>query len=210
MPKILPIDVVNFFLHKPGVLCYHLAYEARKSPRGIVIVLSEMKTNIIKIILIALALLLPLELSAQDFTDWRKPDNKELGTDYNWRKEDHNLYLTAKADYDGDGKGDNAVLLINDKENKMGLFVMLASKPASPLLLETTDKKELRGMGIKIAKPGKYKTACGKGYWDCKKEEPAILNLKQPSIDFFTYESANSYFVWDKKTGAFKRIWMSD
>ncbi|TAN39492.1 MAG: hypothetical protein EPN25_11525 [Nitrospirae bacterium] len=168
-----------------------------------------MKINKKKIGLIALALLLPLELSAQDFSDWRKPDNKELGSDYSWRKEDLNLYLTAKADFDGDGKTDTAALLIN--ENKMGLFVTFASRKNIPaLLLEATDKKEIRSMGIKAAKPDRYKTACGKGYWDCKKEEPEILNLKQPAIDFFTYESANSYFVWDKNTETFKRVWMSD
>ena len=65
-------------------------------------------------------------------------------------------------------------------------------------------------MGIKTAEPGKYKTACGKGYWVCKKGETAKLNLKMAAIDLFQYESANSYFVWDTKTKMFKRIWMSD
>jgi hypothetical protein len=65
-------------------------------------------------------------------------------------------------------------------------------------------------MGIKSAKSGKYKTACGKGYWDCKKGEPAELNLRMPAMDLFQYESANSFFVWDSKIKKFKRIWMSD
>ncbi len=103
-------------------------------------------------------------------------------------------------------------MLINDKENKMGLLVTLSSqKRANPLLLEAIDdKRTIEVMGIEVAKPGTHKTACGKGYWACERGEPAVLNLKSPAIDFFRFESANSYFVWDTKTKKFKRIWMSD
>lgn len=154
---------------------------------------------------------MPLSLLAQDIAEWRNPTQADLGDDFAWRKENTDLYLTAKADFGGDGKTDTARLLVNDKENKMGLSVTLASKKnASALLLEATDKNEIRTMGIKAANPGQYKTACGKEYWVCKKDEPEILKLKQAAIDFFTYESANSYFVWDKKAKTFKRIWMSD
>ncbi len=164
-----------------------------------------------KSILIAIALLLPLELPAQDFTDWRKPDNKELGNDYSWRKEDPNLYLTAKADFDGDGEKDKAFLLINGTENKMGLFVELSSQPGKKIKLdESDDKGWIEVMGITVAKPGKYKTACGKGYFDCKKGEPKKLNLKLPAIDYFKEGSANSYFIWDTTKKKFNRIWMSD
>ncbi len=148
---------------------------------------------------------------AEDFTGWRKPDNKELGNDYSWRKEDPNLYLTAKADYDGDGKEDMAFLLINDKENKMGLFVELGSRPGKKIKLDQFDDKSwLEVMGIAVAKLGKYKTACGKGYFDCEKGEPKTLDLKLPAIDYFKEGSANSFFIWNKKTNQFKRIWMSD
>ena len=170
-----------------------------------------MKRNKLKLFLFTLAFLFPLGLFAQDFDGWRKPNNKELGDDYSWRKDDINLYLTAKADFDGDDNEDEAFLLINNKENTIGLFVSLSSQGKKSVLLETIeDKKNIIGMGIKAAKPGKYKTACGKGYWDCKKGEPAQLNLKMSAIDLFQYESANSFFVWNNKAKKFKRIWMSD
>jgi hypothetical protein len=154
---------------------------------------------------------MPIALSAQDISGWRAPTTSELSDDFAWRKENANLYLKAKADFDGDGKEDEASLLINDKENKMGLFVTLFSQGKKSILLETIkDKKNIIGMGIKSAKSGKYKTACGKGYWDCKKGEPAELNLRMPAMDLFQYESANSFFVWDSKIKKFKRIWMSD
>jgi len=64
--------------------------------------------------------------------------------------------------------------------------------------------------GISVVPPRRYETACGKGYWDCKADEPEWLTLKLPAIDFFVYESANSYFGWDVSTNAFKRTWISD
>jgi hypothetical protein len=157
-------------------------------------------------------LIIPIGLSATDIASWRTPDLAELGHDSSWRKEDPDLYLMAKADFDGDGKEDVARLLINDKENKMGLFVTLSyKKKAEPLLLEAIDDKNtIEVMGVEVAKPGTYKTACGKGYWTCKKGEPAQLRLHRPGIDFFRFESANSYFIWRKDKKKFERIWMSD
>jgi hypothetical protein len=68
----------------------------------------------------------------------------------------------------------------------------------------------IEAFGIELAKPGTYATACGKGYWDCKKGEPEELRLERAGIDFFKYESANSYFVWNAGKKKFDRIWMSD
>ncbi|MDP2277699.1 MAG: hypothetical protein Q8K51_05690 [Nitrospirota bacterium] len=163
------------------------------------------------IIMNALALMIPLSALAQDMSNWRTPTKSELAHDLDWRKEDPNLYLKAKADFDGDGKEDTASLLINDKKNKMGLFVELSSRPGKRIKLdEIEDKSWIEVMGITVAKPGNYKTACGKGYFDCEKGEPEALNLKLPAIDYFKEGSANSFFIWDKKTKQFQRIWMSD
>lgn len=165
------------------------------------------KTTIVS----AVALLIPLALSAQNMSEWRTPTKSELVDETGWRKEDPNLYLAAKADFDGDGKQDVANLLINDKENKMGLFVELSSQPGRKIKLdEIINKSWIEVMGVTIAKPGKYKTACGKGYLDCQKGEPETLNLKLSAIDYFKEGSANSFFIWDTKKKKFNRIWMSD
>ncbi len=42
-------------------------------------------------------------------------------------------------------------------------------------------------MGVDVAKPGEYKTACGKGYFACAEGEPAILRLNRPAIDYFKF-----------------------
>ncbi len=94
----------------------------------------------------------------------------------------------------------------------MGLFVTVSSmKRAGPLLLETIKgKRMIETFGIELTKPGTYETACGKGYWECKKGEPEKLRLERPGIDFFKYESANSYFIWNDGKKKFDRIWISD
>jgi len=156
--------------------------------------------------------LIPLTVLANDMASWRAPDEAELGQNSSWRKESPDLYLMAKADFDGDGKEDVACLLVNDKKDKMGLFVILSSrKKAEPLLLEEMDHKNtIEIMGIEVAKTGTYKTACGKGYWTCKKGEVPRIRLHRPAIDFFRFESANSYFIWRASKKKFERIWMSD
>jgi len=62
-------------------------------------------------------------------------------------------------------------------------------------------------MGIEKASPGKYGTACGKGYFEYTDEPPEIA-LKYDAIDYFKYESANSFFIWEGN--GFKRVWISD
>jgi len=64
-------------------------------------------------------------------------------------------------------------------------------------------------MGVDVVKPGKYETACGKGYWECEKGEPKILELKRPAINYFKLASANSFFFLDDKSNSFKRNWIS-
>jgi hypothetical protein len=158
------------------------------------------------------AVLLPLALSAKDMTVWRAPTQTELGQNSDWRNGDQNRYLLAKADFDGGSKEDIARLLINDEESKIGLMVTLSSAgKAEPLLLEAiNEKRMIEVMGIEVAKPGTYETACGKGYWDCKKNELKQVLLIRPAIDFFRHESANSYFLWNTNSKRFDRIWMSD
>jgi len=65
-------------------------------------------------------------------------------------------------------------------------------------------------MGISIVQPGEYITACGKGYYKCKPNEPTEIESYKPSINFYLFESANSYFYWDDNTKDFKRNWNSD
>lgn len=142
---------------------------------------------------------------------WRAPKPQELVTDIDWRKDERNRYLIVSGDFDGDKKQDFARLLVSDSHNAMGLFVILSSSDNNPFLLnQIPDKRMIQVIGIALAKPGKYKTACGKGYFPCAKGEPAEIYLRTAGINYFKEGSANSFFVWDRKVRKFRQYWMSD
>ncbi|MFZ5565044.1 MAG: hypothetical protein ACOZBW_13430 [Thermodesulfobacteriota bacterium] len=118
-----------------------------------------------------------------------------------------------EADFNSDGIVDDAWILTNTAKNTFGLFVLLRRKDGTHTMLSLDENKretEKLFMGISLIEPGQYKTACGKGYWDCKGNEPEVLTLKSPGISYFSFESAHSVFFWDSSKKEFTRIWMSD
>ena len=145
------------------------------------------------------------------------PHGWQLSTKEQYLKEDVEWYKGAIpnkiiADFNGDKTPDTAWVLTDKKKKKWGLFISLSSENAKPTIIKL-DEGEITShiyVGISPLKPGKYKTACGKGYWDCTKNEVPLLNLINTSIDYFMFESANSVYVWEEKESEFKRIWLSD
>lgn len=118
-----------------------------------------------------------------------------------------------KGDFNGDGIIDEAKLLVRKDGSGFGVFAFIYQKDHSFKIYqldEMKDVKLIQAMGIKKVSPGTYKTACGKGYWDCQKDEVPEITIKNEIIDYFKTESANSFFYLDIKTNVFKRIWISD
>jgi len=140
---------------------------------------------------------------------WRFPDSSDIILGW---KEYSKPYFTS-ADFNNDGLIDEAWLLFNKDSKAWGLFVFLKTRSSTydhiPLDIDSIDCCAQR-MGISVVTPGEYKTACGKGYWDCKDGETPLIILKYPAIDYFMFESANSFFYWDDTVCKFKRIWISD
>jgi hypothetical protein len=125
----------------------------------------------------------------------------------------NSTHLIVKGDFNGDGIIDTARLLFREDGSALGLFAFVSQKNYSfkvYLLDEIKGADAIHDMGIKKVSPGLYKTACGKGYWSCDKDELPELSIQNDSIDYFKTESAESFFYWDVRTNAFKRIWMSD
>lgn len=142
---------------------------------------------------------------------WRLPTNSDLNEE--WRDKDPDRYSIVSADFNGDGMVDEALLLVSLRKNRFGLFVFVSQMNACPKVHRvhvSNDVTLLPAMGITRVPPGQYRTACGKGYWKCKKgEEPEIL-IDRDAIEFFKTESASSYFYWNERSEAFRRIWISD
>jgi hypothetical protein len=130
-----------------------------------------------------------------------------------WRNESENRFTVVKGDFNGDGITDEAKLLVRKDGSGFGVFAFVYQKDHSfktYQLDEMKDVKLMRAMGIKKVSTGIYKTACGKGYWDCQKDEMPEITINNEAIDYFKTESANSFFYFDIKTKVFKRIWISD
>jgi hypothetical protein len=144
---------------------------------------------------------------------WRYPNESDYKDNWENFRKSIPIPFRIEADFNNDGIKDNAWILIRAQKVGWGLFVFLSSKDGKTEIIQLDDNPDdshPQYMGISLVTPGKYKTACGKGYWECKQGEPEELELNYPAIDYFMYESANSIFYWDKGDNTFKNIWMSD
>lgn len=127
----------------------------------------------------------------------------------------------VKADFNGDGIEDEAYLLPK-KGSKLGygVFVSLNKSKAAIQsgrkfqMFKLTDRDDMspQSFAIELAEPSNeiWKSACGKGYWDCEIGEPSAFKINHPSIMFCYIESACTIYMWDSKILTFKEIIFSD
>jgi len=148
--------------------------------------------------------------SAQELpTGWTRPTPKL--THQEFRRKDPNHFLFVTGDFNGDGVQDKALLLVNQRSQKLGFFVCLTIATGCDWhRLEVMDIAFLDVMGIAKVKPGQYETACGKGYWECGKDEPEKLKTKRDAVEFFKDESASSVHVYNSAKRKFISVATSD
>ena len=143
---------------------------------------------------------------------WRYPVESDIILDWKDFRNTNPEPYHCFGDFNGDALRDEANILINEKTGKGGLFVFLSQPKGSHkvIQLDNIEKSSIQRMGISTVKPGKYKTACGKGYWPCKNDEAPEIILYHEALDYLIFESANSFFYWSEKNRDFERTWMSD
>jgi hypothetical protein len=132
-------------------------------------------------------------------------------TGQEFRRKDPNQFLVVKGDFNGDGVPDKAFLLVNQHTHKLGFVVCLTTTTGCDWhRLEVMEIAFLDVMGIALVKPGEYETACGKGYWECDKDEPEKLKTKRDAVEFFKDESASSVYVYNTMKHKFISVATSD
>ena len=138
---------------------------------------------------------------------WHPPTSAELGTpeEQQWRADDPRHFLVVTGDFDGDGKPDEARLMIRGDGKAFALFVKLASGNAPIKLDEFSDLKLLPVTGIKPVAPAEYPTACARGY-DCAEDEPRYIRVTHPAIDYFQHDTAEHYYYWSDSRHAFAQV----
>ena len=166
-------------------------------------------------ILLFCVFITPLAYPFEFPDEWRLPTEKELSKEP-LREKSPTKNAKIEADFNGDGNIDHAFLLKRTTYNGEGLVIWLSttSEYSWQVIDEISRGEENQNIGplwgIDLAKPGKYKTACGKGYWVCENGEPEVLELKLPGIWHYKFENTASMWFWDTSTNKFQRIWISD
>lgn len=162
-----------------------------------------------KKILLALMLLASISAYAEEFpAGLRLPTKAELAKEPG-RKESPTKFATIIADFNGDGQPDYAFLLINASTRKNVLAIKLSNSNAYEWKI--VDKGNFNWgepeMAIELAKPGKYKTACGNGYWECAKNEPESITLKNPGLFYSPFDQGGGGMVfWNQKKMKFEEL----
>jgi hypothetical protein len=116
-----------------------------------------------------------------------------------------------QADFNSDELKDDAWILIRNDGKGWAFFVFLSQGEQEPKIIRLEQGAgQPQGFGVILVNPGRYKTACGKGYFECAAGESEWLSLNKPAISFFVYESTESIFYWKPKTKNFQKVRISD
>jgi hypothetical protein len=138
--------------------------------------------------------------------EYRGPEARDLFGEWATSPEAYRV----RADFRGDGAEDVAVILV--RRNGPGFAVVVLLDPTGPVptvkVLET-QKWAAQGFGVAVVKPGRYRTAAGKGYSGSRGDPPEII-LEHPAIDRFHFESWNAFWFWDQQRKRFRYMQMSD
>jgi hypothetical protein len=164
-------------------------------------------------ILLGLMLLASISAYAEEFpAGLRLPTKAELAKEPD-RKKSPTKFAAVTADFNGDGQPDYAFLLININTHKNVLAIKLSSNTGYNWKIVGKGQLDWDSppMAIELAEPGKYETACGKGYYECTKNEPESITLKNPGLWYSPFDSGGGGIVfWNQKKMIFEQIITSD
>jgi hypothetical protein len=141
---------------------------------------------------------------------WRLPSCGE--TEQSWRANSSSRYLSVDGDFTGDGNIDTAMILVRIDGSGLAPFVALAGSDDQRRFLQaeqTNPISYLSEEGVKLLKPGKYITTCGKGY-GCNENEKKSVTISTDAIEFFKFEGLARMIYWDKSKDALSEVWLSD
>jgi len=135
-----------------------------------------------------------------------------------------NRDLSARGDFDNDGRLDEAFFLLRTGDNSamvIALVVSFGSTRALPgarlrivdTFANVSAERDIRDFGLRVARPGQYTAACARGYGDpCRDDEEEDLALTRDGVYFYDFESSSKlyYLPEGAQDGDFKEFWLSD
>ena len=163
--------------------------------------------------LLGLTLIISPSVYAEVFpAGLRLPTQAELSKEP-LRNESPTKNATVIADFNGDEKLDYAYLLGSIHTSRGALAVKLSTNNNDYEWKIIDNDLNWNGepMGIDPAKPDYYETACGKGYWECGKNDPASITLKNAGFSYSPYEKGGAVLIyWDSISSTFKQVILND
>jgi hypothetical protein len=140
---------------------------------------------------------------------WRSATPEELQEE--WRQRSDARFVFARGDFDGDGRPDEARLMLSQDGERLAIVVRLSGSDERIIYQDAKAKEHgLAGMGIQVLPPGRYVTVCGKGYFDCPPSEPNEVVTQWDGINFFHEEGADGVYYMREPGGEFRFIGLSD
>jgi hypothetical protein len=158
------------------------------------------------------AVLITSSALAGPLDHWRFPSDADILDDWKTFRSEVPEPYHVEGDFDGNGTPDNIWLLFKKDGAGWGLLALMngTAKEAQVLKLFGPESPRAQSFGLQLVPPGKYATACGKGYWECSKSESAEVELKNWAFSFYKFESASTLYYWDGAVGAFVEVAESD
>jgi hypothetical protein len=152
---------------------------------------------------VLLLLASPVALAVDLPAPWRVVDGDNLARiDGEWRSKSPNRFLEAKADFNGDGQVDTAMIVWNVTNENYDLVVSLET--GSWVVVS----QSVGNAGTDVTKPGKYVLNCVGDAGPPEKTDCRVA-LKHPGLDLFVFDAGSMLFVWDSKAKSFRRYWWS-
>ena len=169
--------------------------------------------------LFLLILLFSCSANASEIPDgWRLPTIAELSG--NERNSSKTKYAQATADFNGDNKQDKVYILKSIKFNGEALFIHLSEGNKYkwvPLDIINWDQLVPNSnfsnlpptMAVTTLKPETAKMYA-KNSPLVGDDKPKAEDYENPSIDYFTFNNAASFFYWSLSEKKFIRLWYND
>lgn len=126
------------------------------------------------------------------------------------------VHPSVRADFDGDGIVDTAVLLRSTVFSGQGLLVKLSSAEGDGwLVLDEVDwgedyPSDAVSAHIAVGPPGTFHAACDSVDADCNVGQAREITTDTPVLVYSRSAGASSMFHWDSGAGAFRRTLLDD
>lgn len=116
--------------------------------------------------------------------------------------------IRVSADLDGDGIKDEGQILKNATSGEHSIFAHLSTIKRTILVKKLGADLNLPTLDLQHS--GEVQTACGKGYWGCKENEPSVLKLTNAALNVVYCETSDYVLVWNPDSQTFSEVWLSD